>query len=329
MARNTLLLTAFTACFAGCGLLLSWVYGEAEGGWGVRIGGRLPAASCAGGVPMAALVGLPLLAAGIGRPRAEDFSPEMPAEAVARARDDLPLSDQDDRGGWVRYEPMWDEFDGEALDTGKWWPNNPGWLGRQPAFFWTENVAVKGGRLRLTMRRQEAPEAPKEQGFHTYTSAAVKSKTTVLYGYFEVMARPMRSAGSSSFWFYDSTPEIWTEIDVFEIGAGAPGWERKVNMNLHVMHTPEEKEHWSCGGVWTAPFDLADGFHVYGLEWDEGEIKYYFDGALLRRVENTHWHQPLTLNFDSETMPDWFGLPRDEDLPSTYEVEYVRAWKRR
>jgi hypothetical protein len=44
-------------------------------------------------------------------------------------------------------------------------------------------------------------------------------------------------------------------------------------------------------------------------------------------VENTHWHQPLTLNFDSETMPNWFGLPKDSDLPSTYSIEYVRAWK--
>jgi hypothetical protein len=32
--------------------------------------------------------------------------------------------------------------------------------------------------------------------------------------------------------------------------------------------------------------------------------------------------------FDSETMPKWFGMPDDDDLPSTYSVEYVRAWKR-
>ena len=43
----------------------------------------------------------------------------------------------------------------------------------------------------------------------------------------------------------------------------------------------------------------------------------------MRRVENTHWHQPLYLIFDSETMPDWFGMPDDADLPSTFSVEYV------
>ena len=48
----------------------------------------------------------------------------------------------------------------------------------------------------------------------------------------------------------------------------------------------------------------------------------------MRRVRNTHWHQPLYLIFDSETMPDWFGMPQDKDLPSTFRVEYVRAWKK-
>jgi hypothetical protein len=27
-------------------------------------------------------------------------------------------------------------------------------------------------------------------------------------------------------------------------------------------------------------------------------------------------------------MPKWFGMPEDDDLPSTYSVEYVRAWKK-
>jgi hypothetical protein len=52
------------------------------------------------------------------------------------------------------------------------------------------------------------------------------------------------------------------------------------------------------------------------------------DGQCVRRQKNTHWHPPLTLNFDSETMPDWFGLPNPADLPSTFSVEYVRSWRK-
>ncbi|MBC8471987.1 MAG: family 16 glycosylhydrolase [Planctomycetes bacterium] len=224
---------------------------------------------------------------------------------------------------------MSDEFEGARLDPNKWHPVNPKWLGRQPAFFYSGNVSVSDGKLHLIMKKQEVPEMPKEKGYHTYTSAAVQSKTKVKYGYFEVKCRPMKSHGSSSFWFYESSPELWTEIDVFEIGGAAPGFERKYNMNVHVFRTPTENKHWSKHGVWAAPSNLADGYHVYALEWNKEKITWYYNGVPVRWIENTHWHQALTLNFDSETMPKWFGLPKDKDLPSTYSIEYVRAWKKR
>jgi beta-glucanase (GH16 family) len=138
----------------------------------------------------------------------------------------------------------------------------------------------------------------------------------------------MNSAGSSSFWFYKSTEPWWTEIDVFELGARAKGYERKMNITVHVQKTPVTTEHQQIGDAWVAPADLADDYHVYGFEWDENELKFYFDGMLVRKGKNTDWHQPLTLNFDSETMPEWFGLPDDKDLPSTFSIEYVRAWKK-
>jgi len=265
---------------------------------------------------------------------AEQKSPQSwdrtgpPGPTPKRITDAYPLSDQANEAGWAKYDPMSDEFDAGELDPNKWWPKNPTWLGRQPAWFDPANVTVADGRLHLIMRKNEPPYVPKDKGYHTYTSAAVQSKGIVKYGYFEVRCRPMASAGSSSFWFYHQTPDLWTEIDVFEIGGRAPGFEKKYNMNLHVFRTPAEQKHWSKGGAWMAPANLADDYHTYALEWDTEKIKWYFDGVLVRWVENTHWHQPLTLNFDSETMPDWFGLPKDADLPSTYSIEYVRAWKK-
>ncbi len=254
-----------------------------------------------------------------------------PGEEVRKQTDSLPLSDQGNFQNWERFEPMWDEFEGDELNADKWHPNNPTWKGRQPGFFHPGNVSVRDGKLHLTMKKEEVPEMPKDEGFHTYTSAAVKSKTTVLYGYFEVKCKPMRSHGSSGFWFYDQTDDWWTEIDVFELGGGVPGYEKKYNMDAHVFRAPnetiDESEPWAEHAEWTAPTDLADDYHVYGFEWDSKRIRYYFDGVAIRWLENTHWNQPLTLNFDSETMPDWFGLPKEEDLPSTYSIEYVRAWK--
>jgi hypothetical protein len=145
----------------------------------------------------------------------------------------------------------------------------------------------------------EAACRSEKQGYKDYTSAALHTKVRSGYGYYEVKAKPMNSGGSSSFWFQvEDVPGWLTEIDVFEIGGKAKGFEHKYNMNLHVFKTPQEKKHWSVGGVWEAPWRFADDYHVFGLDWGKDEIRYYVDGVLVRSVENTHWHQPLFLIFD-------------------------------
>ena len=257
-----------------------------------------------------------------------DHRPDLSRQVVKRRNHRWPLSDQANRAGWAPDRRFWDEFGGARLDPERWWDHNPTWKGRQPAAFLPSNVRVRDGQLHLTMRKEEPPEELRKEGYHTYTSAAVQSKERVLYGYFEVRARAMKSHGSSAFWFYFNEPERWTEIDVFEIAGGKPEWDRRQFITVHVMHTPEDKKHRSVGSHFDAPFRLADDFHVYGLEWDEKELRFFLDGALVRSGPNTHWHQPLTINFDSETMPDWFGLPLDKDLPSTYSIDYLRVWRK-
>jgi beta-glucanase (GH16 family) len=251
-------------------------------------------------------------------------------ETPKQTTDAFPLSDQQNEGGWMKFEPLSDEFEGHDLDLTKWTRNLGWWKGRQPALFSEKNVTVSEGKLHLTMRREKLATQDETQGYKDYTSACLYSKVRADYGYYEVKAKPMNSGGSSSFWFQvEDTPGWLTEIDVFEIGGKAKGFEHKYNMNLHVFKTPQEKKHWSVGGVWEAPWRLADDYHVYGLEWDKDEIRYFVDGVLVRSVENTHWHQPLYMIFDSETMPQWFGMPDDKDLPSTFSVEYVGAWKKK
>ena len=84
-----------------------------------------------------------------------------------RIIDALPLSDQADKGNWRKYESMSDEFEAAVLDSNKWHPRNPGWLGRQPAYFYHGNVTVSGGKLNLAMRKQEVPEMPRDKGYHS------------------------------------------------------------------------------------------------------------------------------------------------------------------
>jgi beta-glucanase (GH16 family) len=251
-------------------------------------------------------------------------------ETPKRVTDALPLSDQQNKAGWVKYEPMSDEFEGNALNRDKWTIGGEVWRGRPPALFSDKNVTVSDGKLHLTMRKEKLPDE-KDKNFHDYTSASLYTTGRSGYGYYEVLAKPMNSAGSSAFWFQrEGLPDWTTEIDVFEIsGNGKNGLDRRYFMTLHVFRTPTSTEHFQVGDFWDAPWRLADAYHVYGLEWDKDELKFFVDGVLVRSVENTHWHRPLRMIFDSETMPDWFGMPEDKDLPSTFSVEYVRAWKKK
>lgn len=236
---------------------------------------------------------------------------------------------------WEPIPELTDEFSGNKLDATKWHDHNPTWKGRQPGFFSKRNVTVRDGQLHLTARAENLPDLP--PGYHTFTTAAVKSKTRVLYGYFELKCKPMDSRASSAFWFYAQDKDAdksdtawWTEIDVFEICGRSAERDRVYHMNVHVFVTPEEgKHHWSKAAKWQAPFRLADDFHVYALEWDGHAIKWYVDGQVVRTLENTHWHQALHMNFDSETFPKWFGLPQQENLPSTFSIEYVRSWRKK
>jgi beta-glucanase (GH16 family) len=253
-------------------------------------------------------------------------------EAVPERRShELPLSDQQNARHWVKFEPMWDEFQTAGLDTNKWVVGMAWWRGRQPAWFNPTNVFVQDGQLHLRMRKEPVPVALEKAGYHDYSSAGLHSRVRSSYGYYEVKARAMDSGGSSSFWFQQEDrqqfPERATEIDVFELCGKSAEHDRRYYMTLHVTRTPEEKRHWQVGTYWEMPWRPAESFHVYGFDWGKDELRWYVDGVLVHTVENTHWHQPLYLIFDSETMPEWFGMPDDADLPSTFSIEYVRAWQ--
>jgi beta-glucanase (GH16 family) len=251
-------------------------------------------------------------------------------ETPQRITNDFPLSDQQNQGGWVKFEPMSDEFEGQQLDLKKWTVGGEVWRGRPPALFSEKNVTVSEGKLHLTMRKEKLPPEEEKNGFHDYTSASLYSNVRSGYGYYEISAKPMNSAGSSAFWFQREEKTVWgTEIDVFEISGNGKGYEYKDHITLHVWNLPDRKGGLHVPGVWVAPWRLADDYHVYGFEWNKDELKFYVDGVVVRTVENTHWFEPLCMIFDSETMPEWFGMPDDKDLPSTFSVEYVRAWTQR
>lgn len=252
-------------------------------------------------------------------------------------------------GNWQPIPELTDDFDGDRLDPAKWHDHNPTWLGREPGYFSPANVSLSDGKLHLAAKVEDLPDLPPR--FHTFTTAAVQSKATVLYGYFEARCRTMNSRACNAFWLYAQDPppppcgktqdhdcavrqqiDWWTEIDVFEITGRPsprhPQWDRQIHMAAHVFATPQGvREHQATGDAWVAPWRPADDFHLYALEWNRDVLRYYVDGVPRYTIKNAHWHQPLHIDFNVETKADWFGLPDKDELPALFSIDHIRSWR--
>ena len=117
----------------------------------------------------------------------------------------LPASDPDDTGGWVLNDEVSDEFEGDELDTAKWWVEGTGgtykhWKGRAPSQFSPHNVRVEGGKLLITTKWEpdfefsDEVKAEYKSPYENYTTAAVFGNRTFLYGYLEIRCKAADAA---------------------------------------------------------------------------------------------------------------------------------------
>ena len=244
-----------------------------------------------------------------------------------RSTEEYPLSDQENAGGWERFEGMSDEFEGNKLDAAKWWGHNPGWRGRQPALFYPGNVEVRDGQLLLSMRKEEAPDMP--EGYHTYTSARCAKQET------------------GALWLFrgESSGHEQRRLEFLLVLRWRPGVvdrDRRLRdrrqsggQGIQSPHHPTRHAH----PPRRTPLERGRRSTKHPRRSRKATTSMVSSGMRpsLNTTSTVHLSgvdptpigiSRFTLNFDSETMPDWFGLPKDEDLPSTYRIEYVRCWKR-
>ena len=155
--------------------------------------------------------------------------------AVVRKSDRLPLSDQDNKGQWKFSNKYSDEFEGKALNTKRWYPNNPKWKGRKPTYFHGSNVKLENGELVIRVNQHQGEALP--DGF-THSTGFIKSKQRFLYGYFEAECRLMDAPWVSGFWMTNVDRDWWTEIDICENAPGLAYNRHDLNSNLHVFRAP-------------------------------------------------------------------------------------------
>lgn len=244
--------------------------------------------------------------------------------------------------GWKLSPLFSDDFEGRKLDDQKWWDFNPSWPGRKPAYFDRKNVQVKNGLLSITAKSLDPNKVSienKARGMDKFSTGIVKSKSRVLYGYFEARCKIMNSNVCNAFWLYDPLDadkkyihgDFSEEIDIFEVfGKAGTYWT-----TLHRYETPYveslvNKKKTKLENYYktiSPPFKFYEDFHIFGLKWTPEKLEWYLDGELIFERENDYFHRPLHIVFDAEIMETWMGLPELSDLPSTFYIDYLKVWE--
>jgi beta-glucanase (GH16 family) len=160
-----------------------------------------------------------------------------------------------------------------------------------PSYASTSSVnpfSVKDGVL--TIKAAPASDAIQSQiDGYDYTSGLLNTHSSFAqtYGYFEIRAdMPTDQAAWPAFWLLPEDGSWPPELDVVEMRGQDP---TTVNVTVHSneggTHTME-----------STPVKVAstDGFHKYGVLWDEDQIVWYFDDVAVAHVDTpSDMHQPM------------------------------------
>ena len=192
--------------------------------------------------------------------------------------------------------PCWqDEFDGSTLDLTKWsyelgnWKLDAngnyitnGWGNNEQEFYTDSNASVHDGILTIAARKE--PHTDPVQGSYDYTSARLSTqhRFSVCGGRIEVRARC--DAGKSlwpAIWMLpeDSAYGGWAasgEIDIMEGWGSTP---ERICGTVHFGDVWPNNTYLTNEYRFPAGESAAD-WHVYAIEWERGEIRWYVDDVL-------------------------------------------------
>lgn len=130
-----------------------------------------------------------------------------------------------------------------------------------------------------------------------YSSGEYRTKNTFSYGSFEVNLKAPKANGIvTSFFLYTGTP--WDEIDVEILGKNTS----QVQFNFFVSGKGGHEKIVDLG------FDASTAYHKYKIEWGNGYINWYVDGAWKWGVNNTGLNLPKGSALPSHPMQIMMNL---------------------
>jgi len=181
-----------------------------------------------------------------------------------------------------------DEFDGTSLNTANWsyregdgCPDLCGWGNKELQWYRPENITVSGGNLIITAKEES-------YGGRDYTSSQIisKHKQDFKYGRIEASIKLPRGHGMwPAFWMMSSDDVYGTwaasgEIDIME----AKNTPMEIRGNLHFGgQYPDNAKTGSS--AYADGSDFSQDYHLYSIEWDPKEIRWYCDNNLYKSTD--------------------------------------------
>ena len=243
-----------------------------------------------------------------------------------------------------RWKLVWaDEFEtAGAPDSSNWdydlgdgCPNVCGWGNNELEYYTkdSKNVRVENGVLIIEAHQDSLGGKP-----YTSTRIVTRKKGDWLYGRIEVKAKLPKGKGTwpaiwmlSTDWKYGGWPESG-EIDIMEHVGYDPG---VVHGTLHSDKYNHIKQTQQEGK--TTIEDAQDNFHVYAVEWEENEIRFFVDDKMYHQVKRNPeddfhgwpFDQRFHLIMNVAVGGNWGGKEGiDPNIwPQRMEVDYVRVYE--
>lgn len=236
-----------------------------------------------------------------------------------------------------------DEFDGEEIDFTKWAvEENANGGGNQELQYYVDkakNVRVEDGHLIIEAHREPVDITGVVRN---YSSGRIRTKRRVswTYGRFEVRAKLPDAPGLwPAIWMLPETDVYgrWAasgEIDIAEANGKDLG---TIFGSLHYGGTWPENVHQN-GQTRLAKGEMEGEFHVYALEWEKEEIRWYIDGRLYHKTSEwfstaapypAPFDQPFHLLLNLAVGGNWAGNPNaNTQFPAQMKVDYVHVYQK-
>jgi beta-glucanase (GH16 family) len=222
-----------------------------------------------------------------------------------------------------------DEFNGDTLDK-KVWQHALGNLysNNELQAYTDHNSYMANGCLNIFAKKEYESDAQ-------YTSTKVQSTLGFQYGKIEARIKVPKGNGLwPSFWMMPADASIYGkwpsggELDIMEMSDN-------MDFNDATMHYGNANVHNQAGCRTQIHGDFSADFHVYAIEWEVNEIRWYVDGQLYC-TKNSWWNdfpspapfnQKFNLIFNLAIGGSYPRSPVDDNfLPATMQIDYVRVY---